>query len=75
MNKSEKQILKTNQANINAKIIKYFNRINLSENERFVEIPRKEYDNYMNKETIVINNGMETGEYKFNGNKNINKRD
>ena len=73
VNKLEKQILKTNQANINTKDMKNFNRISLSENERFVEIPRKEYDNYMNKETIFINDGMETGEYKFIGAKTLIK--
>ena len=73
MNKSEKQITKSNQINVNAKIVKNENRINLRENKGFVEIPRKEYDNYLNKETIILNSGMDTGEYKFIGDKTIIK--
>ena len=32
-----------------------------------VEIPRSEYENYIGRETIVIGEGMDTGEYKFRG--------
>ena len=72
-NKSDKKIIKSNQVNIKAKIVKNENKKSLRENEKFVEIPRKEYDNYLNKETIVLNNGMNTGEYKFIGEKTVIK--
>ena len=72
-NKSDKKIIKSNQVNIKSKIVKNENKKSLRENEKFFEIPRKEYDNYLNKEIIVLNNGMNTGEYKFIGEKTVIK--
>ena len=72
-NKSDKQYIKSNQVNIKAKLVKNENKKSLRENEKLVEIPRKEYDNYLNKEIFVLNNGMNTGEYKFIGEKIVIK--
>ena len=49
------------------KSFKSFNRVTLKNKDGFVEIPRSEYDNYLDRETLVINDGMDTGEYKFIG--------
>ena len=49
------------------KSFKNFNRVTLKNKDGFVEIPRSEYDNYLDRETLVINDGMDTGEYKFIG--------
>ena len=55
------------------KNFKSFNRVTLKNKDGFVEIPRKEYDNYVDRETLVINDGMDTGEYKFIGVKTVLK--
>ena len=55
------------------KSFKNFNRITLKNRDGFVEIPRSQYDNYVDRETLVINDGMDTGEYKFIGAKTLLK--
>ena len=40
---------------------------------QFVDIPRNEYHYYTDRPTLVINDGMKTGEYKFIGAKTILK--
>ena len=49
------------------KSFKNFSGVTLKNKDGFVEIPRSEYDNYLDRETLVINDGMDTGEYKFIG--------
>jgi hypothetical protein len=58
---------------INLTDLKYGDKYSLRENSDFVDIPRDEYEKYLNKETIVINDGMDTGEYKFIGAKTVLK--
>ena len=72
MNRSERQ-LRTTQSN--RRLDKNFSKLSLREREGFVDIPREEYDNYINKETIVVNDGMDTGEYQFIGAKTVLKDD
>ena len=72
MNRSEMQ-LRTTQSN--RRLDKNFSKLILKEREGFVDIPREEYDNYINKETIVVNDGMDTGEYQFIGAKTVLKDD
>ena len=69
INKSERNMLKANQNNI--KNIKSFSKLNLRDNSGFVDIPRKDYENYVDRETLIINDGMDTGEYKFIGAKTV----
>ena len=42
-------------------------------NSEFVEIPRDEYENVDNNYTMVFGQGMDTGEYKFVGEKSVIK--
>ena len=73
INKNEKQFLKTNRSNLE-NISNNLNKKNLKENlHEFVEIPRSDYDSYEGKEIIFINDGMDTGEYKFIGEKTLLK--
>ena len=73
INKNEKQILKTNRSNLE-NISNNLNIKNLKENlHEFVEIPRSDYDSYEGKEIVFINDGMDTGEYKFIGEKTLLK--
>ena len=72
MNRSESQ-LRTIQSN--RRLIKNFSKLSLKEREGFVDIPREEYDNYINRETIVVNDGMDTGQYQFIGAKTVLKDD
>ena len=67
INSNDKQTLKPSQS-ILFKNLNEINKIELKEKiADFVEIPRKDYDNYEGKEIIIINDGMDTGEYKFIG--------
>ena len=67
INSNDKQTLKPSQS-ILFKNLNEINKLELKEKiADFVEIPRKDYDNYEGKEIIVINDGMDTGEYKFIG--------
>jgi hypothetical protein len=72
INKNDSQYLKANKSNLEnfSSNLNEINKKNLRENiHEFVEIPREDYDNYEGKEIIFINNGMDTGEYKFIGEK------
>lgn len=42
-------------------------------NSEFIEIPRDEYENIDNNYTMVLGQGMDTGEYKFLGGKSVIK--
>ena len=70
MDRSERQLRSTQS---NRRLDKNFSKLSLKEREGFVDIPREEYDNYINRETIVVNDGMETGEYQFIGAKTVLK--
>jgi len=46
-------------------------QININEEEQeVIEIPRNKYENYLDSEAVILNDGMDTGEYKFLGAKN-----
>ena len=66
--KSEINFLNANQINT-----KNNSRLNIKKQDEFVDIPRKDYENYADRETLIINDGMDTGEYKFIGAKTILK--
>ena len=66
--KSEINFLNANQINI-----KNNSRLNIKKQDEFVDIPRRDYENYADRETLIINDGMDTGEYKFIGAKTILK--
>ena len=72
MNGSERK-LRTTQSK--RRLDKNFSKLSLKEREGFVDIPREEYDNYINKETIIVNDGMDTGEYQFIGAKTVLRDD
>ena len=72
INKTDRQYLKAKKSNLEniSSNLNEINKKNLRENiHEFVEIPREDYDNYEGKEFTFINNGMDTGEYKFIGEK------
>ena len=58
---------------IGIKDLKKYDKYSIRENFDFIDIPRNQYDKYLDRETIVINDGMDTGEYKFVGTKTILK--
>ena len=66
--KSEINFLNANQINT-----KNNSRLNIKKQDEFVDIPRRDYENYADRETLIINDGMDTGEYKFIGAKTILK--
>ena len=67
-NTNEEQIMYQNRSNIENNNLKKINKSKLKNiMTEFVDIPRGDYDNYENKEIMYINEGMETGEYKFIG--------
>ena len=70
-NNINKRILKSNQMKFNN--YKNIDKLTLKEAQEFVDIPRKDYENYLDKNTVIINEGMDTGEYKFIGSKIIIK--
>ena len=52
----------------------YNRKINMNINSEYVDIPKNEYKSIADKEfTIVLGNGMDTGEYKFIGQKTLIK--
>ena len=51
-----------------------YKNTNIKINAEYVDIPRNEYGGIVNKEiTMVLGNGMDTGEYKFIGQKTLVK--
>ena len=63
--------------NISSSSIKQKKNLNNNENiiinSEFVEVPRDQYENIDNNQTIILGKGMDTGEYKFLGEKAIIK--
>ena len=51
-----------------------YKNTNIKINAEYVDIPRNQYGANVNKEiTMVLGNGMDTGEYKFIGQKTLVK--
>ena len=53
----------------NTKTVRSRNQLGLGKDSGFNDIPRFDYDKYADRETLVLNDGMDTGEYKFIGEK------
>ena len=70
INKSENQLFPFKK---NIMSFKNLNNMDLKRNNEYIDIPREEYENYEDKETLVMNSGMDTGEYNFIGSKTILK--
>ena len=66
MNKSENHLFPFNK---NIMSLKNLNNMNYRKNNECIDIPREEYDNYEHKETLVMNSGMDIGEYQIIGSK------
>ena len=62
------QILRSCNNNLKSR-----NQLNLGNNLAFTDIPRIDYEKYEDRDTLVLNDGMDTGEYKFIGEKTILK--
>ena len=73
-NINEKKLLKANKNNLSKTSQKKVYKISLLKNRsEYVEIPRKDYDKYSLRDSIVYGDGMDTGEYKFIGPKTLIK--
>ena len=70
INKSENQLFPFKK---NIMSFKNLNYTGLKKSNEYIDIPREEYENYEDKEALIMNSGMDTGEYKFIGSKTVLK--
>ena len=64
INRSENQFFPLKK---NIMSFKNLNNISLSNNNQNLEIPTEQYDNYENQTKLIMNSGMNTGEYNYMG--------
>ena len=60
--KAKKQKIKNESSSIKSGI-----KLKINDFKELIEIPKEDYGLYANKETIILEGGIETGEYKFIG--------
>ena len=67
-NNNRMHILNSNKSSLKSK-----SKLSLAESSGYIDIPRIDYNIYGTRQTIQLNDGMDTGEYKFVGEKTIYK--